>query len=200
MLFDGVDLALEPRCRACLVGRNGAGKTTLLRILAGEVEADEGERTLAPGLRIAWVPQEPVIGGPTVRDHVVAAGAAPHEADAALQTFGLDPGKSSEGLSGGEVRRAALAAAFARDADVLLLDEPTAGLDAATEDAVGRALRAEADRGAVVIAVAHRDRLLEVADARLAVHAAAHGPDDVPGADPSLPASAEAALVEAMTP
>jgi ABC transport system ATP-binding/permease protein len=37
MLFDGVDLALEPRCRACLVGRNGAGKTTLLRILAGEV-------------------------------------------------------------------------------------------------------------------------------------------------------------------
>ncbi|MCA3720610.1 ABC-F family ATP-binding cassette domain-containing protein [Phenylobacterium sp.] len=129
MLFDGVDLALEPRCRACLVGRNGAGKTTLLRILAGEVEADEGERTLAPGLRIAWVPQEPVIGGPTVRDHVVAAGAAPHEADAALQTFGLDPGKSSEGLSGGEVRRAALAAAFARDADVLLLDEPTNHLD-----------------------------------------------------------------------
>ncbi|MFM8375514.1 MAG: ATP-binding cassette domain-containing protein, partial [Phenylobacterium sp.] len=125
MLFDGVDLALEPRCRACLVGRNGAGKTTLLRILAGEVEADDGERTLVPGLRIAWVPQEPLIGGPTVRDHVVGAGAAPHEADAALQTFGLDPDKSSDGLSGGEVRRAALAAAFARDVDVLLLDEPT---------------------------------------------------------------------------
>lgn len=129
MLFDGVDLALEPRCRACLVGRNGAGKTTLLRILAGEVEADDGERTLVPGLRIAWVPQEPAISGPTVLDHVVAAGAAPHEAEAALQTFGLDPAKPSEGLSGGEVRRAALAAAFARDADVLLLDEPTNHLD-----------------------------------------------------------------------
>ena len=129
MLFDGVDLALEPRCRACLVGRNGAGKTTLLRILAGEVEADDGERTQVPGLSIAWVPQEPVISGPTVRDHVVASGAAPHEADAALQTFGLDPAKPSEGLSGGEVRRAALAAAFARDADVLLLDEPTNHLD-----------------------------------------------------------------------
>jgi ABC transport system ATP-binding/permease protein len=36
MLFDGVDLALEPRVRACLVGRNGAGKSTLLRILAGQ--------------------------------------------------------------------------------------------------------------------------------------------------------------------
>jgi ATP-binding cassette subfamily F protein uup len=129
MLFDGVDLALEPRCRACLVGRNGAGKTTLLRILAGEVQADDGERTLVPGLRIAWVPQEPVISGPTVLDHLVAAGAAPHEAEAALQTFGLDPAKPSEGLSGGEVRRAALAAAFARDADVLLLDEPTNHLD-----------------------------------------------------------------------
>ncbi|MCA6295686.1 MAG: ABC-F family ATP-binding cassette domain-containing protein, partial [Phenylobacterium sp.] len=129
MLFDGVDLALEPRCRACLVGRNGAGKTTLLRILAGEVQADDGERTLVPGLRIAWVPQEPVISGPTVLDHLVAAGAAAHEAEAALQTFGLDPAKPSEGLSGGEVRRAALAAAFARDADVLLLDEPTNHLD-----------------------------------------------------------------------
>ena len=129
MLFDGVDLALELRCRACLVGRNGAGKTTLLRILAGEVEVDDGEKTQVPGLRIAWVPQEPVITGPTVLDHLIAAGAAPHEAEAALQTFGLPPSKPSEGLSGGEVRRAALAAAFARDADVLLLDEPTNHLD-----------------------------------------------------------------------
>jgi ATP-binding cassette subfamily F protein uup len=129
MLFDGVDLALDPRCRACLVGRNGAGKTTLLRILAGEVEVDDGEKTQVPGLRIAWVPQEPVITGPTVLDHLIAAGAAPHEAEAALQTFGLSPSKPSEGLSGGEVRRAALAAAFARDADVLLLDEPTNHLD-----------------------------------------------------------------------
>jgi ATP-binding cassette subfamily F protein uup len=129
MLFDGVDLALEPRCRACLVGRNGTGKTTLLRILAGEVEADDGERTLNPGLRIAWVPQEPAISGPTVLDHVVAAGAAPHEAEAALQTFGLPASALSASLSGGEIRRAALAAAFARDCDVLLLDEPTNHLD-----------------------------------------------------------------------
>ncbi|MBU2135818.1 MAG: ATP-binding cassette domain-containing protein, partial [Alphaproteobacteria bacterium] len=43
MLFDGVDLALEPRSRAALVGRNGAGKSTLMRILAGLTEADDGE-------------------------------------------------------------------------------------------------------------------------------------------------------------
>ena len=46
MLFDGVDLALDARVRACLVGRNGAGKSTLLRILAGQIEPDGGERTV----------------------------------------------------------------------------------------------------------------------------------------------------------
>ena len=46
MLFDGVDLAVEPRSRACLVGRNGAGKSTLLKILAGQIAADEGERNV----------------------------------------------------------------------------------------------------------------------------------------------------------
>ncbi|MFN9926679.1 MAG: ATP-binding cassette domain-containing protein, partial [Phenylobacterium sp.] len=52
MLFDGVDLALEPRVRACLVGRNGAGKSTLLRMLAGEIAADAGERVLTPGAQV----------------------------------------------------------------------------------------------------------------------------------------------------
>jgi ATP-binding cassette subfamily F protein uup len=129
MLFDGVDLGLEPRSRAALVGRNGAGKTTLLRVLVGQIEADDGERVISPGTRIAYVPQEPEITGPTVLDHAVAGGAQPHEAEAALEMFGIDPGKSSTGLSGGEIRRVALARALAEDADVLLLDEPTNHLD-----------------------------------------------------------------------
>src|SRR6516164_254221 len=87
MLFDGVDLALDARVRACLVGRNGAGKSTLLRILAGELEPDDGERTVTPALRIAFVPQEPQIGGPTVKDHATAGGAEPHRAEAALEAF-----------------------------------------------------------------------------------------------------------------
>src|SRR5690349_23470299 len=69
MLFDGVDLALDARVRACLVGRNGAGKSTLLRILAGEVLPDDGERTVTPGARIAFVPQEPQIAGGSLLDH-----------------------------------------------------------------------------------------------------------------------------------
>ncbi|THD59107.1 ABC-F family ATP-binding cassette domain-containing protein [Phenylobacterium sp.] len=129
MLFDGVDLALDARVRACLVGRNGAGKSTLLRILAGQIEPDGGERNIATGTRIAFVPQEPQIEGATLLDYVTAGGAQDYEAEARLTDFGLDPAKGTQGLSGGEIRRAALARAFAEDADVILLDEPTNHLD-----------------------------------------------------------------------
>jgi ATP-binding cassette subfamily F protein uup len=129
MLFDGVDLALDARVRACLVGRNGAGKSTLLRILAGDIAPDGGERTVPPGTRIALVPQEPQIEGATLLYHATGGGAAAHRAKAALEAFGLDPAKGTQGLSGGEIRRAALARAFAEDPDVLLLDEPTNHMD-----------------------------------------------------------------------
>ena len=129
MLFDGVDLALDARVRACLVGRNGAGKSTLLRILAGQIEPDGGERNVATGTRIAFVPQEPEITGATLLDYATAGGAMDYQAEATLTDFGLDPQKAAQGLSGGEIRRAALARAFAEDADVILLDEPTNHLD-----------------------------------------------------------------------
>jgi ATP-binding cassette subfamily F protein uup len=129
MLFDGVDLALDARVRACLVGRNGAGKSTLLRILAGQIEPDGGERNVTTGTRIAFVPQEPEITGETLLDYVIAGGAQDYQAEARLTDFGLDPAKGTQGLSGGEIRRAALARAFAEDADVILLDEPTNHLD-----------------------------------------------------------------------
>ena len=129
MLFDGVDLALEPGVRACLVGRNGVGKSTLLRVLTGAAEPDGGERTLSPAARIVLVEQEPAIGGETLLDYATGGGAPAHEAEAALQAFGLDPGRGTQGLSGGEGRRAALARALAGRPDVLLLDEPTNHLD-----------------------------------------------------------------------
>jgi ATP-binding cassette subfamily F protein uup len=128
-LFDGVDLGLEARGRACLVGRNGAGKSTLLRILAGLAAPDDGERIISPGVRVTLVAQEPSLEGENLLDFAAAGGAARHEAEGLLESFGLDPARAPVGLSGGEARRAALARAFAEEPDVLLLDEPTNHLD-----------------------------------------------------------------------
>ena len=128
-LFDRVDLALEPGVRACLVGRNGAGKSTLMRILAGLTQPDDGSRFLTPAARVVFLAQEPEIRGETLLDYACAGGAEPHQAEAALGDFDLDPRRGASGLSGGEARRAALARAFAEQPDVLLLDEPTNHLD-----------------------------------------------------------------------
>jgi ATP-binding cassette subfamily F protein uup len=158
LLFDGVDLALEPRARACLVGRNGAGKSTLMRVLAGEIEADEGERAVQPAARIVRVAQEPPIEGATLLEHATAGGAEAHRAEAELQAFGLDPSRSATGLSGGEMRRAALARALAEEPDVLLLDEPTNHLDILAIETLEK--RVQQTRAAVLI-VSHDRAFLE---------------------------------------
>ncbi len=128
-LFEGVDMAIEPRTRAALVGRNGAGKSTLMKLVMGLVEPDAGERSVQAGTRFAWVPQEPVITGATLLDYAASGEAERWTAEAWLTTFGLDPAKPAVNLSGGEIRRAALAKAFAEEPDLLLLDEPTNHLD-----------------------------------------------------------------------
>jgi ATP-binding cassette subfamily F protein uup len=128
-LFDGVDMAIEPRTRAALVGRNGAGKSTLMKMVMGLIEPDAGDRSVQAGVRFAYVPQEPDIKGETLLDYAASGGAQPWIAESWLTTFGLDPHKPAVNLSGGETRRAALAKAFAEEPDLLLLDEPTNHLD-----------------------------------------------------------------------
>jgi ATP-binding cassette subfamily F protein uup len=128
-LFDGVDMAIEPRSRAALVGRNGAGKSTLMKIVMGQIEPDAGDRSVQAGVRFAHVPQEPDITGETLLDYAASNGAERWTAEAWLTTFGLDPDKPAGNLSGGETRRAALAKAFAEEPDLMLLDEPTNHLD-----------------------------------------------------------------------
>ncbi|WP_291836251.1 ABC-F family ATP-binding cassette domain-containing protein, partial [Brevundimonas sp.] len=128
-LFDGVDMAIEPRTRAALVGRNGAGKSTLMKMVMGLIEPDAGDRSVQAGVRFAYVPQEPDIAGETLLDYAASGGAQPWTAESWLTTFGLDAHKPAVNLSGGETRRAALAKAFAEEPDLLLLDEPTNHLD-----------------------------------------------------------------------
>ena len=92
-LFEGVDIAVEPRTRAALVGRNGAGKSTLMKMVMGLIEPDAGDRSVQAGTRFAWVPQEPVITGETLLDYAGSGGADHWTAEAWLATFGLDPAK-----------------------------------------------------------------------------------------------------------
>ena len=129
-LFDGVDLAVEPRSRAALVGRNGAGKSTLMKVVMGLIEPDSGDRSIQSAVPFRLC----AAGAGHHRRNpaglcVVRARPRPGRPKAWLETFGLNPAKSTQGLSGGETRRAALAKAFAEEPDLLLLDEPTNHLD-----------------------------------------------------------------------
>jgi ATP-binding cassette subfamily F protein uup len=157
-LFDGVDIALEPRVRACLVGRNGAGKSTLMRMMAGLIEPDSGERFVTQGLRFAFVLQEPEPKGETLLDWAISGGAESHTAEAELWAFGVDPSSGTVSLSGGEKRRAALAKAFAEDPDLIFLDEPTNHLDIFAIETLEDRLRAF--RGGALI-VSHDRTFLE---------------------------------------
>jgi ATP-binding cassette subfamily F protein uup len=140
------------------VGRNGAGKSTLLRILAGQNQPDGGDRFLSPGARVVLLSQEPQITGSTILDYAIAGGAAVHEAEAELMLFGVEPTRATQGLSGGEARRIALARALAEQPDVLLLDEPTNHLDIFAIETLEQELRS---RRMAMLIVSHDRAFLD---------------------------------------
>jgi len=136
-LFQDLDLFIGPRDRLALIGRNGAGKTTLLRLIANQIEADRGKRSIQPGTKIVLLEQDPFFTGyDTLLDFALAGPDAPprHEVEAIAGQLGIDLSRSAETASGGERRRAALCRALASEPDLLLLDEPTNHLDLAAID------------------------------------------------------------------
>jgi ABC transport system ATP-binding/permease protein len=133
-LFRRLDVYVGERDRLALIGRNGAGKTTLLRLIADQIDCDEGRRTIRPGARVVMLDQEPRFDGfETLRDWVLSGKDAPsaHEAEAIADQLGVELGRAAASASGGERRRSGLVRALAMDPDVLLLDEPTNHLDLA---------------------------------------------------------------------
>ena len=162
MLFDGVDLALEPRVRACLVGRNGSGKSTLLKIAAGLVEPDRGTRFLQPGCTVRYLAQEPDLSAFRSTFAYVEAGLGPgddpYRARYVLEQLGLTGEEDAARVSGGAARRAALAQVLAPQPDIVLLDEPTNHLDLPAVEWLESKLKGS--RSALVL-ISHDRRFLE---------------------------------------
>jgi ATP-binding cassette subfamily F protein uup len=161
-LLEGAELAVSAAERVCLVGRNGSGKSTLLKIAAGLVESDRGTRFVQPMTTIRYLPQEPDLSGHATTLSFVEAGLGPsddpHQARYLLEQLGLDGSEDPAHLSGGEIRRAALARVLAPDPDILLLDEPTNHLDLPTIEWLEGRLR---DGRAALVLISHDRRLLE---------------------------------------
>ncbi|WEH34506.1 thiol reductant ABC exporter subunit CydD [Streptomyces sp. AM 4-1-1] len=182
-------LVVEEGETVALVGPSGVGKSTLLSVVLGFTTPDEGRvrvggtdlATLSPKRwreRIAWVPQHPHLFAGTIAENVRLArpGADDDAVTAALRDAGAHDfvaalpdgtatllGEDGAGLSAGQRQRLALARAFLADRPLLLLDEPTAGLDGETEAGIVEAVRRLA-AGRTVLLVVHRPALLAVAD------------------------------------
>ena len=132
-LLDGAELGVGAGERLCLVGRNGSGKSTLLKVAAGLLQADAGKRFLQPGTTVRYLPQEPDLSGYPTTLAYVEDGMGPHDdlhrARSLLDQLGLTGAEDPAHLSGGQMRRCALARTLAPSPDLLLLDEPTNHLD-----------------------------------------------------------------------
>ena len=142
MLFDSVTFGINEGDKIGLIAKNGTGKSTLLRILSGEEAPDSGSVTFRNGLRVGFLAQIPDFApGKSILDNLLAAMPEEHHEDwnredrvrQMLSQLGIsDCGIMPEYMSGGQIKRAALAQVFLASPDLLILDEPTNHLDLET--------------------------------------------------------------------
>lgn len=193
-LFTGLDLDVPPGRWLAVRGPSGSGKSTLLEILAGLQDAGAGEVLIMGQPRACWseaplrahltlVPQRATLIGGTICENLSLA--VEHLDDeaawAALRTVSLDGtvrargglelrlGEGGSGLSGGEARRLVLARALLREPRILLLDEPTEGLEEALAKRVLTSIRAALPEASVLLA-SHRPVEIAAADDSIDLH------------------------------
>jgi ABC-type bacteriocin/lantibiotic exporter with double-glycine peptidase domain len=187
--LNGVSVAIRPGRITAVIGRSGAGKTTLTLLLLGLIEPQVGEVTVdgvaigryrreALWGHIGYVPQEPVlfrgsareniaVGRPIADTDVVIASTKVGTHDrlaAAAKGYDADLGENGFRLSGGERQRISFARALVGHPSVLVLDEPTANLDASTEASMRKTIVDQRDAGRTVVVVTHDPATLAIAD------------------------------------
>lgn len=203
-VVDNISLSLEPGALLVLIGTNGSGKSTILKTMAGLLAPISGSLEILGALsgslpkRVAYLPQHPVSTHTLplrVRD-VVAMGRFAHLGlfrrpstndrlivDRSMQRTGIDPqaNKPIRDLSGGQQQRTHLAQVLTRQAEILLLDEPTAGLDINGRKLVADLIASERARGVTVVMATHELQDAENANTvmLLAQRVVSIGPPDV---------------------
>ena len=131
-VFEDLSLVIQPGDRVALVGRNGSGKSTLLKVMAGLVEVDKGGVTVAPGMSVGYMEQDPTMEGfATLGDYASSDMDASDmwRVESVAEGLKFDPDRDVNVASGGERRRAALAKLMAEAPGLMLLDEPTNHMD-----------------------------------------------------------------------
>ena len=183
----GLSARVRPGRITVLAGPSGSGKTTAMNVALGLISPDRGQVLLTTEAGpvdladvdleswwqlVTWVPQRPTFEPGTLAETL---GGTPAEREEAIEAAGLADvvhevgwqrriGQGGVGLSVGQRQRLALARALILDAPFLILDEPTAHLDSASEEIVTTSLRSAAAAGKGVLVIAHRSAVIDIAD------------------------------------
>lgn len=163
-LFEDLSFNIREGDKICLIGKNGAGKSTLMNIITGHRELDDGERWELAGTVIGYLQQDVhPKKGQSVYDYIFEGlqnqdGSHDYKIEIVIEPLELNVQDQMDQLSGGQLRRAALAKALVEEPEILLLDEPTNHLDLDIIEWLENYLKAY--RGAVVC-ISHDKKFLE---------------------------------------
>ena len=168
-MLDAVDLTVRAGEIVTLVGLNGAGKSTLVRVVLGIIRPDRGRVVRTPGLRIGYSPQhmgrDPILPMTVRRFLTLGAAVGRERLEGALAEVGAQPilDHPLAEISGGEMQRVLLARALLREPDLLVLDEPLAGVDVTSQSDLYQLIAAIRDRYGCGVLLASHDLHLVMA-------------------------------------